>query len=1047
MHRPASGAEARSSRKRRRPRSPSLTPRRWDVDAAGTGADLRCEDAEEEGGVRGVAAGPQAHNAHGDVHGAEVIGARPHRHSLQRHPRAAAAPDRRRRGRRRSGWLFRGKELLGAVALLLCALPGLPPAGAESHGWTSVLHSDAPVDCTSCYVINVGSVLELKDEADSNDGTLGASGDTCNLIGEKGNTYLRAVNALNGGRGFEVSAGGANPIYYRFSYTIVAFEKGEWETQGRPEAERLFRNVSFIMGQGAGCPDSVTQEQALIANETKTIYMTSRGPERILTERGYQPYFFSIHLNSNNYPFLGLRHYSLQGARTVAIVYEVLGNLFFTGLGTEAPRLAEQFGYDILYTSNFTYLSDGVTQDFGSLVSHLDAIAALQPDVIVLAFNNDAHRVAFDHLRTIRPQLSLKGIWAPQVPWSGSTCAGFGVNCTHAVGATQIGNEEADAQHDVVLDCSYEEYVNLTSLAEGNAYVATDVPSGFSAFIQSVQAVFRYRSLADPTTLFDDDEYELVVAHMASGIYIGDTFHGPVAFNQYGHNEGRNPSTLQTGEDGTSKAIFPSEYAEASYLYPAPGATPCPDGYETSFPPNTCVLCSPRCHKAEDKNYIPDVVLISIRTLVGIVVFASVAAIIWTKYNIGHSVIRQSQPEFLILIALGALISTSSIIPLSFDDRSEGADLACAMFPWFYCIGFNLSFHSLFAKVLRVKAIMDAVGMALTRVRVDLCYYFYRYLALPMLVEFALLMAYTMVDPMRYQRECDKFDEFGLCVSSYGRCVTSESGAIIGGCILLWHVISLIYGVYLCYRTRHMPSELNESSWISIALFSNLQIIVLAVPIIALISRDATTNSTQFVMLSMALWLNDSAILSMVFVPKIWRWWLYDPDTAPTKIISQRIRPDHHGKSGGASASPNASQLRFAWTNEFNTSGGNKTSSSNKGFGGETNGSNRSKAGSSKSSNAQGYQGVAPNQVAQGPPGIAGDAPYNPGRLSGYSSYSGNLQGALEEVEDESESKDAEVQGTYDVRTADLGTGKTWHGDDALAELGLDEQASQHEED
>mmetsp|Transcript_41703 Transcript_41703/g.130644 ORF Transcript_41703/g.130644 Transcript_41703/m.130644 type:complete len:90 (-) Transcript_41703:84-353(-) len=81
----------------------------------------------------------------------------------------------------------------------------------------------------------------------------------------------------------------------------------EWEAQGRPDAERLFRNVSFIMGQGAGCPDSITQKQAPIANETKTIYMTSRGPERILTERGYQPYFFSIRLNSNNYPFLGLR--------------------------------------------------------------------------------------------------------------------------------------------------------------------------------------------------------------------------------------------------------------------------------------------------------------------------------------------------------------------------------------------------------------------------------------------------------------------------------------------------------------------------------------------------------------------------------------------------------------------------------------------------------------------------------------------------------------------------------------------------------------------
>mmetsp|Transcript_41702 Transcript_41702/g.130638 ORF Transcript_41702/g.130638 Transcript_41702/m.130638 type:complete len:832 (-) Transcript_41702:95-2590(-) len=821
----------------------------------------------------------------------------------------------------------------------------------------------------------------------------------------------------------------------------------EWEAQGRPDAERLFRNVSFIMGQGAGCPDSITQKQAPIANETKTIYMTSRGPERILTERGYQPYFFSIRLNSNNYPFLGLMHYSLQGARTVAIVYEVLGNLFFTGLGTEASLLAQQFGYDILYAANFTYLSDGVTQDFESLRAHLDAIAALRPDVIVLAVNNDAHRVAFDHLRTLRPQLTPKGIWAPQVPWSNNTCAGFGVNCTHAVGATQISNEDADTQHDEVLDISYHEYVNATSLGDGNAYVATDVPSGFSAFIQSVQAVYSYRSVADPATLFEDDEeYDLIVAHMASGMYVGNTFHGPVTFNQYGHNEGRNPTTLQTGEDGTSKVIFPSDYAEASYLYPAPGATSCPDGYDTHVAPDACVLCSLRCETAEDMNYIPEGVLASIRVLVAIVAIASVAATAWTEHNIGHSVIRQSQPQFLILIALGALISTSSIIPLSFDDRSEGADLACAMFPWFYCIGFNLSFHSLFTKVLRVKAIMDMAGTTLTRAHVNLWYYFYNYLALPMLVELALLMAYTMVDPMRYQRDCDDYDEFGSCVSSYGRCVTTESGAIIGGTIFLWHVISLIYGVYLCYRTRLMPSELNESRWISIALFSNLQIIVWGVPILALISRDPTTNSTQFVMLSMALWLNDSAILSMMFVPKIWRWWHYDPDMAPSKVVSHRISPHHDGKSGGVSHS--VSGLPFLDTSEYDTIGGGRNKEIYSSKYSSSRASSRSKAGSSKTTKNPRYfgggggGGAIANQIVPGTPGIPG-VPFDPDQFSGYSGYH---NAPVEEVEDESEphrESHREVRGSYDVHTTDVGTGKTWHGDKAIAELGLDDEPQQ----
>ena len=56
------------------------------------------------------------------------------------------------------------------------------------------------------------------------------------------------------------------------------------------------------MGTGAGCDDSITSAQALVARNASTIYMTSRGPQKILTENGANDYFFSIHLNSNRYP-------------------------------------------------------------------------------------------------------------------------------------------------------------------------------------------------------------------------------------------------------------------------------------------------------------------------------------------------------------------------------------------------------------------------------------------------------------------------------------------------------------------------------------------------------------------------------------------------------------------------------------------------------------------------------------------------------------------------------------------------------------------------
>ena len=51
-----------------------------------------------------------------------------------------------------------------------------------------------------------------------------------------------------------------------------------------------------------GCVDDEIMEQALIASASKRIYVTGRGPEAVLRQRGdNQPYLFSAHVHYDGY--------------------------------------------------------------------------------------------------------------------------------------------------------------------------------------------------------------------------------------------------------------------------------------------------------------------------------------------------------------------------------------------------------------------------------------------------------------------------------------------------------------------------------------------------------------------------------------------------------------------------------------------------------------------------------------------------------------------------------------------------------------------------
>lgn len=741
------------------------------------------------------------------------------------------------------------------------------------------------------HTINIASCLEMI-ETKKVDGTTGSSGNTCGKIGEATQTYVDAVNSLNNGRGFAVYAGQTDPLYFRLNYTLATFpedayfESGNTTNNTRAMCQRVFENASFVVGQGRGCPDAITMDQASMSKNLSTTYVTQRGPSELLTSNGRNDYLFSTHLNSDQYPYLGIQQCALAGAKTIAVIYEDFGNLFLTGVGKQAVNIAEDANMTVKLSAALSLADDG-SQDVGALRSYLQDAVDTKADMILVSVNTILLKETLHLLQSLRDEHTFSMAWFPQVPWGGATCAGITQNCSYAIGATQISLDQAYAATDDVFGgMAYKDFV-----AEYNADTSThstDVYTAVSAIVQSVQNVFQFRAIDSPETFLQDTtsaDYDYLVTYMRQGRYIGETFHGPLRFDDNGQNAGRDPTTFQVDEaDGTALVVFPSDFAEApTFNYPAPVASTCPASHRTRFygwwqgldkdpSRNFCLLCARVCEADEEMNYIGG-------GYVGAGIFFMVTnwslalgAIVWTLANRQDPIVKKSQPAFLVLIGVGCITSSSTIIPMLLDDNGRSVDVAsdaCMTFPWLYTLGFALTFSSLYTKVLRVKRVFNSKRLKVRRINVKMDVL--AYVGGGVALQGVIMAIFTLVSPLEFVRTCDKWDDFGACMESSGGCENPDNDLYktlfipITACV---HFVFLLYAVVLCYQTKDIPTEYQEGRWISMAIFSNIQVMMLGAPLVALVS--GSDPGTSFLVRAAIIWLNDGGVLLLIFGPKLY---------------------------------------------------------------------------------------------------------------------------------------------------------------------------------
>ena len=199
--------------------------------------------------------------------------------------------------------------------------------------------------------------------------------------------------------------------------------------------------------------------------------------------------------------------------------------------------------------------------------------------------------------------------------------------------------------------------------------------------------------------------------------------------------------------------------------------TTCPLGSSTNglTGQTSCVMI--------DDNLLSSGVLIFGYVMVAITWLLSSGFLAWICAYRKDPVVKVSQQEFLILICVGAMISSSTIIAISFqagsDEDTSQATVGCIVAPFLYTIGWALQYSSLTAKTFRLFTIMKN-NQKMRRVKVTV-----RQMSLivifVLVIDVAILISWTVVSPLVYERSEDSInvdaDSGVITVETVGSCV------------------------------------------------------------------------------------------------------------------------------------------------------------------------------------------------------------------------------------------------------------------------------------
>jgi len=258
-------------------------------------------------------------------------------------------------------------------------------------------------------------------------------------------------------------------------------------------------------------------------------------------------------------------------------------------------------------------------------------------------------------------------------------------------------------------------------------------------------------------------------------------------------------------------------------------------------------------------------------TCFALVLLSAVSCMAWTLYFRKSAVVRAAQPFFLVMVAAGILIMSSTLVPLSFDDHGDPASMSttravgiCMSVPWLAFVGFTVTFSALFSKTWRVNRLFHAkVGHARIKVSVrDALAPF----ALLLSANIMVLICWTVLDPLTYVRQEDEgTDAWNRVISTYGGCRSVNVVPYLVPLTVI-NVSVVATACWQAFQARDIDSEFSEAMYIGLAVASLFQAFLTGIPVVIVVRE---WPQPYYIVLSLTIFLSCMAVLLLIFLPKV----------------------------------------------------------------------------------------------------------------------------------------------------------------------------------
>lgn len=261
-----------------------------------------------------------------------------------------------------------------------------------------------------------------------------------------------------------------------------------------------------------------------------------------------------------------------------------------------------------------------------------------------------------------------------------------------------------------------------------------------------------------------------------------------------------------------------------------------------------------------DQNYLSTGLRAFGLALMGFAILSALIAIAWVYMHRKHRVLQAAQPYFLYLLGFGAIVSASAILPMSFDESNGWSagqlSASCMARAWLFCLGHTITYGALFSKLWRVNKVLQ-----FSRRKIDIHHVLWP-MAILCLAAILVLSLWTGLDPLTWERVVLN-DATGETI---GLCHSDSMAAYLTPLVIVM-VIPALLTLIMAWKTRDVDDAYSESSWIFSMIIVQLEVMVVAVPIV-IILRDLSTNG-RYIGYVLMLWTFPMSTLAMIFVPKM----------------------------------------------------------------------------------------------------------------------------------------------------------------------------------